>query len=214
MPPPKRSFLERLRRSFTYGQIGAMLARELRDCSSVIDVGCGTDSRLQYANFRGRTIGADAYPPALSPKHPLHDEYVRCDLRDFTYPEKSVDACVLLDVIEHLTKEDGWRLVDRLERIARKRVIVATPNGFLPQPPSADNPFQEHISGWETHELREQGYRIYGLSGYKPWRGEEGNVVAQPWPLFLALSKISEPFFVNRPEGAFALFCVKDLAQS
>ena len=211
LPKPPRTFADRVVRQVTYGQIGKMLARELRDCASAIDVGCGTDSRLQYAEFKGYKIGADAYPPALSPEYPIHHEYVSCDIRDLALPDKSVDACVCLDVIEHLTKENGFLLLDRLERIARKRVIIATPNGFVPQPPTPDNPFQEHISGWDPEEMRARGYRVYGLSGYKPWRGMYGNIVRRPWFFYFTLSKATEWYFVPRPDRAFALFCVKDV---
>jgi SAM-dependent methyltransferase len=211
LPKTPRPLAERIVRRVTYGQIGKMLARELRDCDSVVDVGCGTDSRLQYAEFEGYKIGADAYPPALAPDYPIHHEYVDCDIRNLAMPDKSVDACACLDVIEHLTKANGIALLDRLERIARKRVIVATPNGFVPQPPTADNPFQEHVSGWDASEMRARGYRVYGLSGYRRWRGMYGNIVGRPWLLYFILSKATEWYFIPRADRAFALFCVKDV---
>lgn len=208
---PKRSAVENLRRFLSYGQLGKMLTSALSGCDSVIDVGCGTDSRLQYARFSGYKIGADGYAPALDPTHRLHDEYRQCDVRQLSFSPKSVDACVCLDVIEHLAKEDGLRLLESLERIARKIVVVATPNGFLPQPPTEDNPYQEHLSGWVASEFTERGYKVSGLAGYRRWRGMYGRIIAKPEPFFLIISKFTEGYFESRPENAFALFCVRDL---
>lgn len=71
-------------------------------------------------------------------------------------PEQSVDSIVLMDVIEHLPKEDGKRLLTKSEKIARNQVIIFTPLGFMPQchPDGIDawglggGKFQEHKSGW------------------------------------------------------------------
>ena len=49
-----------------------------------------------------------------------------------------------------------------MEKVARKKVIVFTPNGFVPQRPYDGNPFQEHLSGWSVDEIHE-------LTGIDPW---------------------------------------------
>jgi len=62
------------------------------------------------------------------------------------------DVSILSDVLEHFTKEDGYRLLDELFKHS-KDIIVATPNGFLKQGPQ-DNPNQEHLSGWELDDFK------------------------------------------------------------
>jgi hypothetical protein len=83
-------------------------------------------------------------------------------------PDRSFDCVVALDLIEHLTKEDGRRLLRAMERIARRKVVIFTPQGFLPQHAVGRNEFQRHLSGWEVDEMRGMGYRVIGISGWKP----------------------------------------------
>jgi len=69
----------------------------------------------------------------------------------------SVDSIFLLDVIEHLEKDDGIELIIELKRIVREQIVVFTPLGFMPQHIEPDlrdrwglsgGGFQEHKSGW------------------------------------------------------------------
>ena len=88
------------------------------------------------------------------------------------YEKDSMDLIVCSHVIEHLSKEDGYRLIYELDRISKISIIIATPNGFSYQKPVDDfnNPdtFNMHISGWTPRELRDCLYqRIYGDRGPK-----------------------------------------------
>ena len=72
-----------------------------------------------------------------------------------------------LDVIEHLSKSEGYRLLYEINRISPVSIIQC-PNGFLWQAPFERNPFQAHLSGWTSHELRELGWKKqFGLGGPK-----------------------------------------------
>ena len=79
------------------------------------------------------------------------------------FPRRSVDTVFLLDVIEHLDKEEGRLLLAATIPIARKHVIVFTPLGFLEQthPDGKDawgfdgGSWQEHRSGWEPEDFGE-----------------------------------------------------------
>jgi hypothetical protein len=62
------------------------------------------------------------------------------------------------DLIEHLGKEDGFRLLEHMELIARKVVVIVTPNGFIAQHLTDGNPLQIHRSGWTAHEMKALGY--------------------------------------------------------
>lgn len=81
-------------------------------------------------------------------------------------PDKSVDTVFALDFIEHLEKEDGFRMLREAERVARRQIVVYTPHGFFPQtyedPAKADRwgmdggYWQTHRSGWEFEDFGEQ----------------------------------------------------------
>jgi hypothetical protein len=87
------------------------------------------------------------------------------------FKDQEFDFVVAFDLIEHLSKEDGYRLLYEVDRIAERSSVIFTPNGFVWQPPSSNNPFNAHISGWKTSELRNLGWkRIRGHTGAKKLR--------------------------------------------
>lgn len=76
--------------------------------------------------------------------------------------DKSIDTIFLLDVIEHIEKEEGKAMLQEALRVARVQVVVFTPLGFMPHEvhdtPSdwGDIPHgstQKHLSGWTPEEL-------------------------------------------------------------
>ena len=81
--------------------------------------------------------------------------------------ETKIDAVVSIQNIEHLERKQGENLLDFLGVIARKIVIVETPNGFVFQAGTSENPFQEHLSGWTVQDFKSRGYKVRGTSGLK-----------------------------------------------
>jgi len=182
----------------------------LPECRSVLDVGCGRDGRLlRLVPGIPYAVGVDAQVPASGP----HAAYRRLDVRFLSdaFEGRSFDAVVALDVIEHLRRDDGLRLLEAMEAIASLRVIVFTPNGFLPQPAAADNPHQEHLSGWSPTDFERRGYRVTGVNGWKPLRGSYAEPRWRPRPLWSRMSMLTEPFVHAHPRHAFQLMCAKDV---
>jgi hypothetical protein len=144
----------------------------------------------------------------------IHTDYVQLDvtkLRDRFEPG-SFDCVVALDVIEHLSREDGLRLLESMEQIARKKVVVFTPNGFLYQPPEPGNPHQEHISGWTVEEMRAHGYDVIGIAGWKPLRAAYVKPRFRPHALWERVALLTERRFEDQPDRAFQILCVKTIA--
>jgi hypothetical protein len=86
----------------------------------------------------------------------------------------SVDSVFLLDLIEHLPKEDGVNLLAHAERVARKQIIIFTPLGFMPQTVHEDEKdawglgggsVQEHLSGWIPEDFG-SGWDFYICESY------------------------------------------------
>jgi len=119
------------------------------------------------------------------------------------------------EVLEHLSKDDGKIMLEQMEKIARKKIILTTPNGFLPTYAGPDdNPTETHLSGWTVNELRKLGFKVYGLNGLKAlWKVEQGQAVIKfkPRRVFTILVEISELFVYVHPSLAFQFFLVKDL---
>lgn len=85
------------------------------------------------------------------------------------------DIVIAFDLIEHLSREDGYRMLYEIDRLARHSSFIFTPNGFIWQPPSENNPFNAHISGWTPAELKYNGWRDqHGHTGYRKFRGPYG----------------------------------------
>ncbi|MBV8722042.1 MAG: class I SAM-dependent methyltransferase [Candidatus Eremiobacteraeota bacterium] len=187
------------------------LERLLRGCSSVLDVGCGDRSPLRFVRTAARKTGFDGYQPSidLARRRGIHDDYVCAEMERLGDIDRRFDAVMALEVLEHLPKERGVPFLQTLERLAKKIVIISTPNGFLPTPTEEDNPYQQHLSGWEPHELRALGYTVLGSAGIKPLRGEAGRIAKRPAPLWWIASKLSEPLVYSRPEKAFGLIAYK-----
>lgn len=186
--------------------------------ASLLDVGCG--ERTPLADVLPRipySVGVDAYLPAIEASRSagLHTEYVHANVLalDEIFPPGSFDVVVAAEVIEHLSKADGLRLLASMARIARKRVVVVTPNGWLPQEPIDGNEYQRHLSGWEVAEMRALGYRVIGANGWRPLRGDRAHIRWRPEWLWEKVSFLTQDWVARSPRHAFHICCVKDLEE-
>ena len=190
------------------------LRSTLRHCQTVLDVGCGNSSPLRFLP-KLHLVGLEGYAPALEEarRARTHDEYFSGDVKQLgdLFSSRRFDACVALDVIEHLQKDDGWRMLADMERLATRRVIIFTPNGFMPQR-SQHGDLQEHFSGWTAEDMRQRGYRVLGMLGAKPLRGEYHQIRYRPRMFWSVVSALSHYCYTRaRPESAAAIFCVKSV---
>jgi SAM-dependent methyltransferase len=200
------------------GQSTRLIRRSVASvCGSLIDVGCGSASKVQaFSSELTYSVGVDISEDAVreSRNRGIHTAYAVIDITrlDQHFPSRSFDCVLASDVIEHLDKEAGDNLIRAMERIARRRVVIFTPNGFLPQRAYGGNPFQEHLSGWTVEEMKSRGYRVAGINGWKPLRGERA-IPRRPGWLTARLSLLTQPLVFARPRFAFQLLCVKDVAK-
>jgi len=191
------------------------LAALLEGCDTVLNIGCGT-APLPLSKRPRLAVGVDAYLPSLriSRGGGMHDEFVLADLRFLPFKERSFDCVLALDVIEHLEKWEGLALLDVIERIARKQVIILTPNGFLTKGDLEDgNPLQAHHSGWHVSDFEKRGYSVVGRRGLKILRGEHAEIRWQPRIFWGLVAYLSQPFVRTRPELAFHLLARKGLME-
>lgn len=193
------------------------MQKQLSDCATCLDVGCGVASPTRFLNFRYR-VGVDGHEPTLERArgYRTHDEYRLCNVQDIggMFSPRQFECVVALDLIEHLTKEKGIQLLLDMERIASRKILIFTPNGFLPQH-GADDDLQTHLSGWDAEEMQKLGYRVIGMHGEKALRGPGHEHRIRPQVFAGALSLASHYLYArSHPRRSAALLCVKDVSNS
>ncbi len=92
-------------------------------------------------------------------------------------------------------------------------MIIFTPCGFLAQPATTDNPYQEHVSGWLPDEFRQRGYVVRGTGGPRPLRGMYAHPKIRPERVGEVVSMALQPFVYRLPGLAFSLLAIKNHAQ-
>ena len=193
----------------------AQLESSLSECAVVADVGCGcTPQSLRLGRIR-RRIFCEAHLPSTKTLvggggHPLAGDAVALPLR-----AKSVDAVLLLQVLEHVEKSQGLSVLEEMERVARKAVILSTPNGFVEQDAVGGNPYQVHKSGWGIRELEALGYSVQGYEGFRAFKRPGTSLYRRPRSLLANLDGLGFLSSLLRcwPHLAFQLLAVKRLDQ-
>lgn len=193
------------------------MRKALEGCETCLDIGCGVHSPARFVPFR-QYVGLDGYAPAIEEarqKYP-NREFILGSAQDLDklFKPDQFDCVVALDLIEHLPKEDGYRFIECMSRIARKKVLLFTPNGFLPQQ-SHDGDLQEHLSGWDAAEMKAMGFKVVGMHGPKKLRGEYHSHKIKPAALGGIVCQLCHWAWTrNHPEKAAAIMCVKDVSSS
>jgi SAM-dependent methyltransferase len=144
-----------------------------KNVKSVIDIGCGrgiAGAIIRIYRDPQKLVGVDVYKPYLDfcKKMRIYTEILQWDLRNLPLPfnDSEFDLAISLEVLEHLPKVKGLLLIEELERIANQ-VIITTPTIFFKQPLYDKNPFQKHISIWRCNELKQKGYTVRGIGGFR-----------------------------------------------
>lgn len=219
------NLINKLHKSKFFGKIfhtlDYCLQRELKNCKTVLDLGCGHSSPLQYCKNIEYSVGVEAFKPYLeeSKKRRIHTVYIEKKIEEVDFPENRFDAVILIEVLEHLPEKTGHKILKKAEKWAKKKIIVSSPNGFLSQKEVDNNPMQKHLSGWETKKMESLGFKCYGLAGLKfLWHeiesdtmqsGQLDRIRFKPkifWLIIASLSQIGTYYF---PDYSFELLSIK-----
>ncbi len=148
---------------------------------SCLDIGCGIGPQTLQRPTRVHHL-AEPHQPYLDraiPKRIMPGDIHAVDWAGALalYKEDSIDTVFLLDVIEHLEKSEGERLLPLTLKIARKMIVIFTPFGFLPQHVEEGEPdgwgmvtggasLQEHRSGWLPEDFANYNANCFVSRGY------------------------------------------------
>ncbi|MGH7203445.1 MAG: class I SAM-dependent methyltransferase [Candidatus Levyibacteriota bacterium] len=202
------------------------LEDELKDCESVLDIGCGPSSPIKLFKNIKYSIGVETYKPYIqqAKAQKIHNKYYNKNILDLDFPKDSFDAVILVEVMEHMSKSDGKKILKKAEKWAKKKIILTTPNGFFPMGEIDHNKDQMHISGWTTQEFKQLGYDVKGVTGAKFMYTSENHVHSlsdgqfgfdnmrfKPQNISFLVNAFLQIFVYYIPSAAFELFAVKRL---
>ncbi len=154
------------------GQIIQVIQEQLKDCDSVLELGAGHFEMIGALKASVR-VGVEIHEPYISRR--ICDNGVVAVRYDATkvadlFSEYSFDGVMLIDFIEHLAKPVALKLLEDVERIAKKKVFVHCPAGNHPQEGDAfglgGEEFQLHRSSWEPEELEKCGFATVVIDGF------------------------------------------------
>jgi predicted TPR repeat methyltransferase len=193
------------------------LERAVAPSSSTLDVGCGASSPLARFHERlGRLVGVEAHPDAAAAARAsgVYAEVLELDVRTLRdeFEPRSFEVVAAVDLLEHLEEPDGRDLLDAAQVIAARRVVIFTPNGFVPQGARGGNEWQVHRSGWSAAALAARGYRVTGVHGLRWLRGEEADIRMRPRRAWSLVADLTQPVARRVPAVAYHLLAVKDVA--
>ncbi|MCA9733118.1 MAG: class I SAM-dependent methyltransferase [Leptospiraceae bacterium] len=196
------------------------LEDNVSDCKTVLELGAGKNSYLRQLNKIFHITAIDLFEPSIesAKENNVYDEYIKGDVKQILniVEPKSFDCVAAFDLIEHLSKEDGNKLLENMEKIARKKIVIFTPNGFLIQPPHDNNPFQEHLSGWKFDEMEKAKFKVIGINGLRNLRGMFSIPKIHPYEFGVFISNISQIIlnFFRLQKYSFAILCVKSVSEN
>lgn len=189
----------------------------IKDCKTILDLWCWKWS-LNWCNIKDKdVIWMDVfwdYLSELKKMNTWYKDYINSNIMDVDkfFWEKSIDCIVMIEVIEHLEEKNAILLLEKIQKIAKKRVIIHTPNWYLVQSPFDWNEYQRHLSWYDVDFFKENWFNdIYWMWWYKKLRWEFWIPAYSPKLLFHILSELTEIFVFKMPRLAFQLLAIKNI---
>lgn len=189
---------------------------------TVLDLGCDRGDFMKVIN-EGRSweiTGIELYDDSVKEarRSKIYKKVIKGDVTKLTSEllKNKFDLVFSSQVLEHLTKKQGEKVLSRWEKLADKRIVISTPVGFMPYEKievkeKEKNPLQTHLSGWEIEEFTSRGYKVRG-QGVVFIYGKNG--IARNFPSFLPffsfISIFFAPFIYCFPAFATYMIAWKD----
>lgn len=193
--------------------VSALIPSDLKG-KTILDIGCGRGMWGYMINIlrdvRGaKIIGLDLNEDYLSfvRKHKIYTKLIKADLlKKLPIESKSVDFIICSEVIEHIVKKDGEKLLKEIDRIIKPggRIIVTTPNVWLEMP--YVNDLDLHRSLWNTADFTKRGYKVHGIGVKLPFNKAGIQAI-----IIQSLYFILTPFSYLYPPLSGLLIAVKDV---
>ena len=190
------------------------------DVHTILDLGCG-DGAFMMDLCGGKNwdiTGIELHKPSLSKakKFGIYNKLLSGDITNMPKDviSKKYDVVFSSQTLEHLNKLEGKKALKTWEKLARKKLVVTTPEGFIEYEPieakQENNKLQKHLSGWNYDEMLNLGFSVRG-QGAKFIYAKNGIAPKYPKLLFvwMAFSFIVAPLIYFFPKLAIYMVACK-----
>ena len=189
---------------------------------TVLDLGCDRGDFMKgiSKDRRWEITGVELYEDSIKAAKDsgIYQKVIKGDITKLPkeVTGKKYDLVFCSQVLEHLAKNKGEKVLKQWEKLAGKKIMVSTPKGFLPYEKieihkDEENPHQQHLSGWQIREFSDRGYQVRGQGAVFIY-GKNGIARRFPklLPFFSLASFIFAPLVYYFPQLATYLIAWKD----
>ena len=171
----------------------------------IIDFACGFGtwghvirSMIFQGGDKAYMVGCDVFKAFLkkNKKYNPYDDLIVCDARYLPFKEKSANIVLCFEMIEHMDKPEGFTLLSQLDIIAKDKLVLSTPNGFMEQHGTESIQFEEHKSFWLAKDFEQKGFRVL-----KTGKGLEWESIARSLRLINVIDRLDLLRFRNKWHG-------------
>lgn len=100
--------------------------------------------------------GVEAFSNYINPVHKhIYDNVLQGDIAHVIHNVQNYDVILLIDVLEHFSKNEGKKLIKNILLRTNKALIISTPIYPEPQEEYQGNKFEEHKSRWYLTDFLE-----------------------------------------------------------
>jgi len=137
--------------------------------AKVLDAACGFGKWgfLIKIHYDVEVIGIDLSINNLAKRN--YDELIMADVRYLPFKDLAMDYSLACEIIEHLSKEGGIKMIKELERVTKKKILLTTPYAsWYYEKPKVNG----HITKWKPKEFKEMGFKVRGIGSKFSFKGK------------------------------------------
>jgi ubiquinone/menaquinone biosynthesis C-methylase UbiE len=132
----------------------------------ILDVACGCGQWFSVLPFDCEWTGIDIWLPHLCQQRFQARNLVRGTATKLPFHERTFDVVLCIEVLEHLSRDDGPRMLEEAKRVAKRAVIVTTPTDPLGRHLQGEingNPFERHVTATSSRGLVRLGFNVHKI---------------------------------------------------
>ncbi len=134
---------------------------------TICELGSGKGDNLEWLKEHrpnAHVYGVEIFEPYIEIAQNRGFDIVRADIIDYLWRSSinnnKVHSYLLLDVLEHIDKDDAINMIFDM-RCSAEQILIFSPLGVCPQDAYDGNKYQQHLSSWTEKELWECGFKTW-----------------------------------------------------